>query len=630
MGAIYHSQPVVVGPPREFVRDESYDVFATEQASRPTVVYAATIDGQLHAFLLGDNTARLEEHEATQADIDTENNELWSFVPPMVLPYLSKNVNKHALLLDGGITVKNVAYERTATALAGTAAEYVDLVKYRTAMVVSSGNSSTIPGGGYYFALDVTDPHPDDEDFDGDVDPGGRFEAPKFLWQLSRTASAATVDDESGDDDEDTDADGNDNPTSLFGEALPAAAITSIAYAPNEGEPVREVAVAILAGGRSPAPDTMAFENFDYESLDLWDGPDEVAPRNRVRRWGTSRADRSLTIVRLDTGEIIRRFVGQAGDPGVDADRTETVGFWAPISGTPVAFPGLPGQVSSRVFVGDAEGMLWAIDLTSPDPEDWEMKVAWDPYRGVTDEDDEGVEIGPVETVPVVSVNEVGDPVVVFATGSQESFYERRGTNFVVSLRDDPTEEGYELNWELDLATTPDLGSAVFAQDDPMTTVFKADGQRVTGPINIFDGVVYFSTFVPSGEACEVGTSRVWGVHYVDHDEEMRPLAAWDPDGNGDDDFFEQDDTAIIFGVAIGQQPSCDNTSEEVIDDPVFGRYTTFSSSPPGGFELVVQTGRQIGGATAATGEPTTRTRRWALRPPVSSVRVDGWASIVE
>lgn len=640
MGAIYHSQPVVVGPPREFVRDESYDIFAVEQAARPTVVYAATVDGQLHAFLLADNTGRLEEHEDFQADA-LQRNELWSFVPPIALPYVARNVNQHALLLDGGITVRNVAYERTAEAIGGTSEDYTGAVKYRTAMVVSSGNAAGIPGGGYYFALDVTDPHAEAEDFDGSP-PDERAGSPKFLWQLSRDDAATGPDDEnSAGDGAAGDADGNDNPTSLFGEAVPAASITTIAYADPTGgsTEVREIAVAILAGGLSDAPSTFEFASFDSEAL--FDGADENKPRTSVRNWGTRRADRSLTIVRLDTGEILWRFVGQPDDPkGVVASRAKEVGFMAPISGTPVAFPGLPGQVSSRIYVGDAEGMLWEIDLTNPDPSQWSMEIAWDPYREVTDEQRTSGEVvvGPVETVPLVSVNEAGDPVVIFATGSQESFYDDNGTNYVVSVTrpvvaaDD--DEGYVLNWELDLERTENLGQiATTMNPNGITENFGAKGQRVTGPLNLFDGVVYFSTFVPSEDACDVGASRVWGVHYLeaseDHEQKV-PRAAWDPDLTTDgDDYFVQDDAAIIFGVAIGQQPSCRNTEESEIDDPLFGRYTTFISEEAPAFQLTVQTGRRIGGDVADDG-PTTKTFDWQLRAPVSTVRIDGWASIVE
>lgn len=635
LGAIYHSQPVIVGPPREFVRDEAYDIFAREQATRPTVVYAATVDGQLHAFLLADNTKREVSHEDEQADDGTENNELWTFVPPIVLPKLIQNVNKHALLLDGALTVKNVAYERQPADF--SSGDYTDFVQWNTALVASSGNASSIEGGGYYFALDVTDPHGDiPEDFDTsvDVDTNPRHDTPKFLWQLSR--------------------DGDDEAQPLFGESVPAAAITTIFYQePDSPNPASEVAVAILAGGLSSPPDGDATYidsddgGFDYRS-DLWAGPtgSAYAPRSRVRDWGDGdRADRSLTIVRLDNGEILYRFRGRADDPQVvDSNREREVGFLSPISGTPVPFPGLPGQVSTKIFVGDTEGMLWVIDVTSSDPDDWTMKIAWDAYNGVPeadielDEDDpDRVVVGPVETVPVVSVTDDNEPVVIFSTGSQESFYETEGRNYVISLTD-PADDttaagaGYRRNWQIDLGKdAPALGDAVFPSGD--FNEWGRDGQRVTGPLNIFDGVLYFSTFVPSEEPCEVGVSRIWGVDYDEGAGVTEPktaIAGWNPDElDATFEYFEQLDDAIVFGVAIGQEPSCRDEEVADLDDPIFGSYSTFTSNPPGDFKLVVQTGRKSGTAPAAD-QPQTLTQAWTLTRPSSSVRVDGWASIVE
>ncbi len=52
LGAIYHSTPAVVGPPREFLRDDTYTNYAATAAvaGQPIVLYTATTDGQLHAF----------------------------------------------------------------------------------------------------------------------------------------------------------------------------------------------------------------------------------------------------------------------------------------------------------------------------------------------------------------------------------------------------------------------------------------------------------------------------------------------------------------------------------------------------------------------------------------------------
>ena len=38
------------------------------------------------------------------------------------------------------------------------------------------------------------------------------------------------------------------------------------------------------------------------------------------------------------------------------------------------------GQVADRVYVGDADGTLWRIDLSNPDPVQWDAHVAFDAY----------------------------------------------------------------------------------------------------------------------------------------------------------------------------------------------------------------------------------------------------------
>ena len=74
IGDIFHSTPAVVGPPSGRIRDESYARYAAQQLGRPLVLYTSTNDGFLHAF---------------KVDVEQrQNNELWAFVPPAVLPLL--------------------------------------------------------------------------------------------------------------------------------------------------------------------------------------------------------------------------------------------------------------------------------------------------------------------------------------------------------------------------------------------------------------------------------------------------------------------------------------------------------------------------------------------------------------
>ncbi|MBW2458912.1 MAG: hypothetical protein JRI68_30715, partial [Deltaproteobacteria bacterium] len=109
-GAIYHATPDVIGAPRAYIRDPSYERFANEKVTRPLVLYTATTDGQLHAFKVASN-----DPNDTGILVDKpENNELWSFLPPHVLPNLiSQYPSVQQILLDGPPVLKDVVFERT-------------------------------------------------------------------------------------------------------------------------------------------------------------------------------------------------------------------------------------------------------------------------------------------------------------------------------------------------------------------------------------------------------------------------------------------------------------------------------------------------------------------------------------
>ena len=100
LGAIMRTTPIVVGPPQDYLRDESYANFQRTMGARPSVLYAPTVDGQLHAFEITKTTDTL--------------NELWTFMPPAVLPRIPAQFPDRynaapQSLLDGPIIVRDVA-----------------------------------------------------------------------------------------------------------------------------------------------------------------------------------------------------------------------------------------------------------------------------------------------------------------------------------------------------------------------------------------------------------------------------------------------------------------------------------------------------------------------------------------
>jgi type IV pilus assembly protein PilY1 len=579
VGDIYHSTPRVVGQPSEFLRDESYQLFAAKQATRPLVLYTSTNDGFLHAF----KVAAADKNDPLKVD-KKENNELWAFIPPAVLPAIpAQYPGTHQLLLDGVPVVNDVVatevngvmrFERSpgqAQAGQGT---------WRTVLIQSFGAAR-----GGYFALDVTDPVPSADGSKG----------PKFLWQLTSDTAG--------------------NP--LFGKTGATPLITTL-FVDIGNNDTREIAVAVLPGGEGGAPSASACDRAD-PTPDYVDS--SFAVRSKINCYQPSGA-RSLTIVRLDTGEILRTFRRDAADApaGLAASgRVTQSPIDSPITGVPVAFPGSTGAIADRIFVGDRDGTLWRVDVASTDPAKWSMRAFFDAFSGLAF--DAGQTI---QTPPVLSVDTTGNVTIAFSTGDQEVLTAPPGMkNFVFSLTEklDAAGSNYEskVNWY---------------------TTFS-DGERVAGPMTLFNGALFFSSFKPvppnTTAVCSAGTSRVWGMDYVvPKAESDRSLGGLErmPDGSNTAQLVQFIDStssllqagAIIFGVGVAQLPSC--TDEVNVDDPYFGpgMHTSISNVRPGKFQLVMHTGNV--GQAVPGGRSNVLTID--LPAPPSTARIDSWAAIVE
>ncbi|MCC6552914.1 MAG: hypothetical protein IT372_07825 [Polyangiaceae bacterium] len=554
LGAIYHATPAIAAPPRDLVTDESYSIFAAERADRPLTLLAATIDGQLHAFQVAPGDA------ADPLKVDhRQNNELWSFFPPAVLPRLPASFGQQSLLLDGAPAVKNVVFERTLAqaAAAGTPAG----ASWHTALAAGAG-----AGGGFYYALDITD-----------------VRSPRFLWQLSADSAGAP----------------------LFGDSTPPPAIATIEI--EDGGEVKEIAVAVLAGGSAQ----LAAGACPRQSAasPLIPSASGFQPRAAVRCWGAAGAGgavgpaRSLTIVRMDTGEVVRTFRGHASEaPAGLAARTTAAPFDSPMTGTPVAYPSQPGQIADRVYAGDADGALWRVDLSRPDPEQWTVHLAWDAYSLPGDAAGSGQ---PIDTTPIVSVGPLGDRVILFSTGDQESFTSSAAVSGRIWSLTEVIEDGevhLKHNWSRALP----------------------DGQRVTGPISLFDSTAYFATFTPlpaSAAACSDGFGSIWGLDYITGAARL-PSSA---DPSALIEFEDQAPGTVVFGVAVTQAPSC---AEAVsFSDAYFGPMAGLQGVTEPRYQLVYHTGSR--GPADAQGART-RTSAKALPAPAAGVRIASWASVIE
>jgi len=288
---------------------------------RPTVLYAGSHDGLLHAFrvdLRGPNSPACPNAPAPQwggGDLDLTDSglrknfgrELWAIMPSELLKRAQALATSVAYLMDGPLVVQDVLLKRSAPT--GTGPNPDEWKNWRSVLVASYGN-----GGRGFLALDVT--VPDDLD------------TVKLLWEIGSkrmcNANGCHVyqDEQLVEGGWNFENIGNTTGAPAFGTAFLGG---------------KEVAVAILPGGDKPA-----------------DAPADWTP--------------TVYVVRVDTGRILRAF--QSPDD-------------IPFTGSASAYPSTPGVVTTRAYLGDAGGRLWRIKMVGQ-PSAWALDGPYDDFYGAS------------------------------------------------------------------------------------------------------------------------------------------------------------------------------------------------------------------------------------------------------
>jgi type IV pilus assembly protein PilY1 len=537
MGDIYHSTPAIVGSPEFDTADASFNEFRALEvvADRPVMLYVGSNDGILHAFSMEDYLGPPGAGGAgPYNNVDYRSGEeVWGFVPPLFLNNLSANQITHQFMVDGSPVVKDVYFSRehTTTGLqtdpSGNAAEY------HTVLVGGMRG-----GGGAYYALDVTNPN-----------------NPEFLWQF-------------------TDPD--------MGASYGQAALIQAVYDPNGGTDYQERAVAVLPGGKgiqsagSDCPNGVsytAFLNGSDAYTTFVEIPNSMTDKAKHRRDVPcyQRAGRALYFVDVATGKLIKKVWGTTGPV-----------LPAPIVSTPVMYQAAVGSLATEGYVVDQEGVVWRIDISSINPTPNNPRLGWTmrPYHDLFWDDGRvvnGLIHGEVAyEKPVLTTDPEGRLVVIVGTGDTDDFGKATAHNRVVSLTTvlDPTADMTAL--------TPDDYKAAFNWEKRV----RSDGrglvpsELVTGSMSLFQGQLFFATFISvgtSGDACDLGKGRIHAVDYRARDTTRGNGSTPETYPPMDIPGFSDPDIAInvtaaqatvnrmVMGLGITQRPSC-----AVVDTGVF------------------------------------------------------------
>ena len=395
LGDIYHSSPVVLGPPDLSLADESYNEFRQdpEVANRPRVMFVGANDGMLHAFAVEDTTITQGEHNG---ETYTAGEELWAFIPPIMLPRLDSSRTAHQFMVDGTPLLQDVFFRKTPGQIHAAG----DEEGYHSILIFGLRG-----GGNAYLALDVTDPL-----------------EPEFLWQVSADTMGATY-------------------------GTPAVAQVLV----RVNGTLEERAIALLPGG---AGNDLATTSCGGVAVPMEDGymskpigcpsrgvgrppvnEGTLNARENQRCWDET--GRTISFVDPATGELVTLF-----DDDV---------FNAPMVGGVSFFPGEPGTVSTRAFMTDQDGVIWRFDVSNPDITEWTALPFHDMFHDRT-----ATEGQPAFEAPILSADPEGGVVVIQGTGNTDDLEALRD-NRVVSLTETLEYDtagnlqnvGARLNWEI-------------------------------------------------------------------------------------------------------------------------------------------------------------------------------------
>jgi len=338
---IFHSNPVVVGPPNRGVRDDSYRAFVAQYKHRKRVIYAGSNGLFVHGFNTGEyqatNTA--DFLAAPGFDRGTGVEELGF----MAYPARDKLVDlplEHTLNMDGSPQAGDVWLYENGTSVPGSHSTLQDWEEWRTVLI-----GGMREGGRVVWALDVTDP-PDSNNANGQ---STNIAYPGYMWEFPCEA------------DEDlcngTDLPGTFQYKDYMGETWSDPVITRIkvhvsCFDPDPADcDTYDRWVAIFGAGY----DRQGDPNLTHDSTGV-----DVNAYDSSNSSTTSRAGRAIFMVDITTGEVMamKRFADSSSDG-------ET-GMKYAITASPAVFDIDRDGYADVVYIGDLGGNLWKWVITDP------------------------------------------------------------------------------------------------------------------------------------------------------------------------------------------------------------------------------------------------------------------------
>ena len=462
LGDIFHSSPRTIGTPSYDYTDQveiitvanptrAFETFRSNHLRTTTegtgfgkrIVVIGANDGQMHAFRT------------------TDGAEVWSFIPPNLLPNLKKIAHdthspipsglEHTPFVDGPVSASDVWLPVTASN--GKDKDAADWYTYMVFALRQGGSntlwssSSTCESGfsstysatnpyycGYY-ALDITDT----------LNPAYKWGIQgKTLTGLSST----------------------DGP--YFGEPWSRMGIGRVQNASGH-----EIWVGFIGGG---------YSGIEHK-------PPAVS--NTIGK--------GFFVIDMKTGNILWRFT-YANDTGMTND----------LAGPPAIVDTNNDGFIDTVYAGDLGGNMWRFRF------DYNAATASVSWTGKKLFNASSTVKGPIYTSPTVAKDKAGNLWVYFGTGDIMDPTKATAVDYFFAIKDNDR----DTTWTASDLTTLSSESSVYDPTDNgwVITLNTGSGEKMLADPTVFRGVVYFTTYVPdqASTLCnKTGDAYLYAVDYV-------------------------------------------------------------------------------------------------------------------
>jgi type IV pilus assembly protein PilY1 len=475
LGAIFHSDPVLVGPPPFPYTSPSYISFKQLYAERNQVLLVGANDGMLHGFDAG------SWDSLTDSYTNGTGAELFGYIPPNLLPKITdwydSSIGIRTLIfpefVDSTPAVGDVYFNDVFNGQVNhinTATNPDSIDQWHTELISGERN-----GGNYYFALGVTNP----SDLNNPNNP-----YPDPLWNITDGSSTAPM--------------GN----------TWSKPVISYVCMPNPyySSKSKNSEAGVCQNDANPAPPLLVpqyvktylgFIGGGYAAEGSTDDTGAAvyalyAEPNPVKNNSGGYTD----------NQILWKF---------DSSNDSNMTFPIPSAISPVLSQNFRMEA---FYAGDLGGQMWAFNL--PDDSsasNWKGCRLFD-----SNETDPALNI---YFPPTLSYAASGNLWVYFGTGDRENLTasNARDNEFIAintgltAVGECPS--GGPLN-ESDLVNATGT-SGIGTVSGNGWYIKLSTGEKVVSSPVVYNNIVYFTTFTPQGgSSCGYGTAKLYAVYYLD------------------------------------------------------------------------------------------------------------------